>query len=169
MFVVLLFVLLKFNIIDIRIPFYSFFYILGLSTPFDLYERLMHRRWEILFVGIFLIIYLCIGRVHVEFFSFFSLFFTFIGVLLLIAFSSILCSVLSSQMSVFSYISYASMCAYLFHRLFYWFFGCFVRNPKGYIDVIWIPAIVVLILFISYIIQRVYDKYIIVYLMIKGR
>lgn len=61
-----------------------------------------------------------------------------------------------------SFISYTSLCLYLFHRLLYplvlFLFGKTLPNNEHYLPLLYIPFAIIIIVGISYLIQKGYDK-----------
>lgn len=152
--IAILYICQYFSCIDYRTPFYSFFYIAGLLTPYSLYEELMEKRAIVLlFGGAYFVGYLITGGGTL------NLFHAAIGALLIIVISSFVRSVSGNHLGrMWSALAYSSLCAYLFHRLIYMFFTHIAATQSGQIPLFWIPVIVAVILLASYSIQWLYDN-----------
>ena len=83
------------------------------------------------------------------------------GVVMLVGFTNILESEVGEKTKgFFSWMSYASLAAYLIHNLFFGFFKAVCMKSVGDIPVYMAPLMLTVVFAVAYFLQRVYDWFI---------
>ncbi len=142
-----------FHHIDLRVPMYFIFYSLGLLFPFSVMENLLKKSTTYRPYCLLLYAFLFFIRQ----FLIIQIIAMFVGILLIIFISNALNNLQSNNIKkTFSYLSYSSMCAYLFHRQIYTSLQyCFNENYSFVIALISLC----LVLIIGGRLQKVYDYF----------
>lgn len=150
----LLRVFMHYNMMDPRVPYYFLFYNLGLITTNAVYEKAVDCKF--LLCGFSLIMTIICMR-----YSPLQCLAPFFGMIIIIAVSSMLkdMKLLNFNM-VMAFVSYSSLCAYLYHRPIYRIFWSHLANESGVISLYYVPLMVLTVIVVSWAVQSVYDKYI---------
>lgn len=140
--------------VEERVQMYYFFYILGIIVNLNVIKLVVNIKpiYQIWVWGGVIVWFITSYDNPPSFVS------NLLGVILLLCLSNLLEQYCSKRIkSFFSKISYASMFAYLFHRVFYTIVKYIWGLPDGTIP-IWILSITIpIIFFLSYYMQKIYD------------
>lgn len=122
-------------------------------TPLDVEKKIKHKENLSIILGLIVVLLI---------FSYFIklLFLCSLGVILCIfILSAVIESICSQKVkSLVLFLSYSSMCAYLFHRQLYGFTFKVSRLLFGDVYLWEIPIYISLLFLFSYIIQKIYDR-----------
>lgn len=151
--------------VDPRLFYYLLIYYVGLTCASSLQAKtqiLIRSRLTLTVLIIYLPLFLYLFLGHTN--RWLMMVAGYIGILVIMNLSMLLSNSLSTTkwfVRTISFVSYGSMCAYLFHREFYWLFLLPCNNSNitsgcilAYLFFITLP----IILFVSYWIQKKYDS-----------
>lgn len=141
-----------FRPIDMRVPQNFIFYSIGLIIPFDVMNKILYHRCKLLLISIAVI---SLSHCFWQKIGVLNIVLLIIGCLVISSLAEILKVIGKTRMcNLFEKISYASLCAYLFHRQIFKVAGNVLRDENGLIAVYYWPVFIVLVLFASFYIQK---------------
>ena len=146
--------------IDTNILKYFPLYILGILTPMSFFENLRHyiairkvNGWYLSAICLLILsILIWINSINIVFSIIAEIVMSFFLILLGISIQNKYC------INIFSLVSFASMCAYLFHRQIYAVFKVLFSNEYCSLPYWCLPLMIISVLIISYYIQFLYNK-----------
>ena len=143
-----------FDMMDVRVPYYFLFYILGLMTTKPIYEKAMNCKYWLLGLS-------CLTVILCMVISPLSYLVSFFGMVTIIIVSSILKDMNFLTFNrVMAFVAYSSLCAYLYHRPIYRIFKTRLADENGLLSLCYTPLMVLTVIFVSWIIQRTYDGFV---------
>lgn len=144
--------------IDIRAIVYFPFYLFGMLLSFDKFDYFFKNSFKIIIVDIVAVLILVHFHLNDFFYGFVSNLLVAIGILALSHLLKKQVEISKRAITFFNWLSYSSLCTYLFHRHIYKLFQICLADDNGTVPLIAAPFMVVSAFFISGIIQRIYDK-----------